>query len=128
MKTFIKFGNYQFVPDSGFPIPKLTTSIAKNRTSSQQYISSKQTIELDGIIVGSGVNDLLNKASVLKNGIVLSNPESFVFGLLENSTQYAAISGTGYVTDLSFDTNKNHATSTIEYRISIDFDATTTGC
>lgn len=127
MKTFIKFGNYEFVPERGFPIPKLTTSITKNRTSSQQYINSKQIIELDGIIVGSGVNDLLNKAISLKNAIVLTDPQNFIFGLSENSTLYNTISGTGYVTDLRFDTNKNHATNSIEYQISIDFDATTTG-
>jgi hypothetical protein len=127
MNTYLEFGNYIFSPASGFPIPKLTTSISKNRTSSQQYLGSKQTIELNGVIVGSGVNDLLQKAISLQTGVVSSNPERFIFGLKEGITTNPVISGTGYVTKLQFDTNKNHATNLIEYQISIDFDATTTG-
>lgn len=127
MITSLIFGNYTFNPTSGFPIPKLTTSIAKNRTSSQQYLGSKQTIELNGVIVGSGAQDLLKKAISLQSGIVSTNPERFIFGLTEGSTLNPVISGTGYVTDLQFDTNQNHATNTIQYQISIDFDATTSG-
>lgn len=123
MITSISLGSYTFNPNSGFPIPKLTTSISKNRTSSQQYFGSEQTIELNGVIVGTGAGDLLRKATSLQTGIIFSNPEIFVFSLDGSPV----ISGTGYVTDLQFNTDKNHATNTIDYTISIDFDATTTG-
>jgi hypothetical protein len=133
MKTSINFGDCTWNSDSGFtilnspysgfPVPKLTTSISKNRTSSQQYLSSKQTIELQGNILGSGINDLLSKALALKSGIIVTTPKEFRFNL----NTVPVISGTGYVTDLQFDTNKTHATSMIEYTISIDFDSTTTG-
>lgn len=136
MKTSIIFGNCEWTSNgefknggtttAGFPVPKLTTSISKNRTASQQYLGSKQTIELDGIIFGSGAHDLLSKAYALKNSLIVPDPQMFKFNIADTSA-ISVISGTGYITDLQFDTNKNHAMSIVEYKVSIEFDVTTTG-
>lgn len=136
MKTSIIFGNCEWTINgelkigsttiAGFPVPKLTTSISKNRTASQQYLNSQQTIELDGIIIGSGAHELLSKAYSLKEGLIVSDPKIFKFNIADNST-IPVISGTGYIRDLQFDTSKNHAINIVEYKVSMELDTTTTG-
>lgn len=124
MEPIIRFKDFVFSSGSGFPAPSISVSIAKNRTSSYQYINSKQTIDLNGYIYfknDSSFNDLFDKAMTLKSGIITPKPE--LFSISFNGS--GMISGTGFVTSLSFDSAKNNGANILEYNVSIDIDSTT---
>lgn len=119
----IKFKDFIFESGGGFPTPTITTSISKERTSSYQYLGSKQNIKLNGFIVDNSSTGLLNKARLLNSGIL--HPDPARFELIINNKP--VISGTGFVTSLSFDTTKNNGIQVLTYDIDIDFDSTVSG-
>lgn len=123
MKASIIFGSFSFEASSGYPTPQITTSLSRKRTSAQHYIGSTHTINLDGFVSGVGITGLFEKALNLRNRLVLSDPQQFIFQI--GSTPI--LSGTGYTTAISFNTDRDHALNTVNYQVSIDFDDTTSG-
>lgn len=119
----IKFDDFVFDPDKGFPIPSITTSIASDRTASYQYLGSTQTINLKGYIYDNSITGLINKALLLKSGVISSTPKPFLFNLYNKPV----ISGSGYVTEISFDSSERNGVDILDYNISIDFSSSVTG-
>lgn len=130
MNIKIVFGDFAFGTDSaksGIPVPKMTTSLSNNRTSSQQYLSSTRTINLDGYVTGFGTPDILNNCFVIQSALITSDPQEFKFQLLDGTSPTTIVSGTGYVTSIQFDTEKSHGTQLATYQATIELDDTTTG-
>lgn len=126
MLPIIKFDKFIFDPDDGYSLPSITTSIISNRTSSYQYMGSTQTVNLAGYIKNTKegcCQDLLEKALVLKSGIITSTPKAFIFSL----DNRVVMGGSGYVTDLSFDTSEHNAVDILPYNITLEFASSVTG-
>jgi hypothetical protein len=142
MEIFIQYGNFKFVSESGYPVPKATININNRRTASEAYIGSTKTINLDGIIYRgsmrkqysstiSTTNDnsssgLINQAIKLKNNL-LGQPgkEPRLFTIIANTNPI--VSGSGYITSINFDTSDNYALNVIKYTIGIELYDTQTG-
>ena len=95
MKPLITFGSFKFDDASGYPVPQITTSLNRKRTSAQQYIGTTNTISLNGFVSGVGFSGLFQNALNLKNNIIVSNPQSFIFqigsyGTPKRSVSYSA--------------------------------------
>ena len=138
MLISIKYGNFEFASQSGYPVPKVTIDRSNIRTSSQQYLGSKQIISLDGIIYthkmapqyssstagNSSSSGLLDKAIALKERLLLGS-EPKLFLMLAGSQP--VISGSGYIQSINFDTTDNRAVDKINYSISIELYDNQTG-
>lgn len=142
MEISIQYGNFKFLSENGFPVPKATISINNRRTSSEKYLGSTKTINLDGIIyrklmkkqyndspaaqVDQSSSGLLNQAINFKKSL-LTQPgkEPRLFTILANNTPL--VSGSGYITSINFDTSDKYAINSIKYNIGIELYDTQTG-
>lgn len=139
MLLSINYGNFTFDSSNGYPTPKVTIDKKNNRTSSEQYLSSTQTVSLEGIIylykLGShyspstvsvsSSSGLLQKAIDLKN-ILLSQKEPSLCTIKAGDQPF--VSGSGYISSINFDTNQDRAVNKIDYTIEIElFDSISSG-
>jgi hypothetical protein len=141
MEIFIQYGNFKFISESGYPVPKATIAINNKRTASEIYIGSTKTINLDGIIYrglmkkqygstpsssDSSSSGLLDQAIKFKN-FLLNQPgkEPRVFTITANSIPI--VSGSGYINSINFDTSDNRAVNSIKYTVGIELYDTQTG-
>jgi hypothetical protein len=140
MLISIKYGNFSFISESGYPVPKVTIDRSNNRTASQEYLGSRQIINLEGIIYthkmvaqysnstagSSSSSGLLDKAINLKKHLLSgSSSEPKLFLMLAGAQP--VISGSGYIESINFDTSNNRAVDKIDYSISIELYDNQTG-
>lgn len=138
MLLSINYGNFNFDSAKGYPTPKVTIDKNNNRTSAQQYLSSNQTINLEGIIYlhklgthygisssAASSSGLLKKAIDLKN-MLLSQTEPALCVIKAGDKPF--VSGSGYISSINFDTNQDRAVNKIDYTIEIElFDGISSG-
>lgn len=138
MLLTVAYGNFIFDSSNGYPTPRVTIDIKNNRTSSEQYLSSTQTLSLEGIIYlhklgghysssssSAPSSGLLKKAIDLKN-ILLSQKEPSLCTIKAGTQPF--VSGSGYISAINFDTNQDRAVNKIDYTIEIElFDTISSG-
>lgn len=142
MEIFIQYGNFKFLAESGYPVPKATIDINNKRTGSEAYFGSTKTINLDGIIYrglmrkqynstpaprsDASSSGLIDQAIKFKN-LLLGQPgkEPKLFTILANTIPI--VSGSGYINSINFDTSDNHAVNFIKYSVGIELYDTQTG-
>lgn len=138
MLLSVAYGNFIFDSISGYPTPRVTIDNKNNRTSSEQYLSSTQTISLEGIIylhkLGSHYSSsfssapssgLLKKAIDLKNTLLSQREPSLC---IIKAGDRPFVSGSGYISSINFDTNQDRAVNKIDYTIEIElFDGMSSG-
>lgn len=143
----VKYGFFEFRSEDGYPTPKITFDIANVRTDSQQYLSSKKTINLEGLIYRKKMGPhyglpeqftedhssqtLLNQAIKFKEKLLKTDidPNKSVqsFAVIANNQSQPFITGSGYIEALNFTTEDSKAVNYIKYTMSIVLLDTVTG-
>lgn len=130
MNITVSYGTFNFISDSGYPVPKVTIGSNSLRTQSKQYLGSTTTVSLEGIIYthvmgsqtgivftyDSSVSGLLTRANDFKKNL-LKQPEPTLLKILAGTN--IIVSGSGIIENISFDTQNNRATDKIDYSIDI---------
>ena len=132
--------NKPFIFDSkkGFPAPTVSIDVDHIRTGPGDYISSQQTINLEGVCyVGKMVDqndsrdyydlnpneksesivDLIGKAQELETAISSRNNSLLVVGMSNIQNIPFLVSGNAKLEEINFNENENNWTNTIDYSI-----------
>lgn len=140
----VQYGNFNFDSAQGYPTPKVTFGIEKNRTAAGDYLSEQKTVTLNGQIYTKtmrkhdgdppsfpdGGDDtaetLFLKASGLKSNILNNNYKSF--GITCGDFQHPLVTGVSAVVEnLSFSPSTNNWAHTVDYEITLKVYATGSG-
>lgn len=134
MQTYIKYGDFNFLSENGYPVPNFSISIDNTRTSAGAYLSSDKLVTLEGIVytqkmtrqdattsTGSeSISALFEKASGLKTELLKNNNQSLVIGCGSQTV----VSDIGAIKAISFSENENHWAYAINYTIEISIPLT----
>lgn len=143
----MKYGKFEFLSESGYPVPRMTFDIINRRTQSEQYIGSDQSINLEGKIYLRNMytqytnptafredltsSGLLLAAIDFKKKLLLDNIEPNhdvqIFTVTVDNSPIPLVSGSGYIEGINFDTSRTKAVNAIDYSINIVLMASLTG-
>lgn len=131
--AYMRYGDFEFSPSSGYPTPQMNISVEQNRNGDGTPIGSTSTISLEGVICTSGskagFQDLLNKEARLRSAF---NCDGAVFVVScsggTGSSVTPFISGLPKITRYSAEKTDNNWTTTIAYNIELQVANTGSGC
>lgn len=152
-KIYIKYGDFEFNSISGYPVPNASFGINHNRTGPGDYLSSEQTVSLQGVCyalrmteqndtrgysklpdnaAANGKNDTLDalffKANHLHKKMTQNNNKLLFIALQTNANTYKPlVSGNAILEDITFSENQNNWTSTIDYELQFKILVANTG-
>lgn len=148
-RIFIKYGDFVFNSTSGYPIPNVSFGVNHNRTSAGDYLSSEQTVTLEGVCYtllmteqdnttsynelnenqkSDSFADLVFRATNLQKEMIANNNRQLFIGLEIGDEQYQPfISGNALLENIVFSENANNWTTTIDYNIEFKIPVSNTG-
>lgn len=132
MKTYVKYGDFDFDSEQGYPVPNFSISVDNTRTSAGSYLSSDMLVTLEGIVYTqkmttqdwtgttaapgtTSILTLFQKASGLKTALLNNNNKSLVIGC----GSQVVVSNIGAIKAISFSENENHWAYSINYTVEI---------
>lgn len=114
--VYMYYGNFQFKPQDGYPIPQVSLSKEFDRDQGGRIIGSKTIVSLEGVIYNSGTTftAILPKETGLRDAF--SKDRSFRFGCGASAPSY---SGNAKVTRYTSEKTENRWVSTIAYSVEL---------
>lgn len=128
--SYIKYGNFEFKAQNGYPVPQISISNTQDRDSSGRLTSYATNINLDGVIYATGNEGfayLTSRESALRQ-VFRIDGQLFVIGCTgAGGSQIPYFSGTPRILKYSADKTENYWLNTIAYNIEMQIDVCCTG-
>lgn len=117
----IRYGGFLFSnpPSSGRPIPLVTIDTVANRDIDNNILSYKTTLQLEGMVIGTGLSDCLAKYSGIESYFSDPAKQNKTFEILCDNFSLTNYSGTYFVSSNAARSESNWVV-TLPYTISLE--------
>ena len=131
----LKYGTFTWDYVQGYPTPKVTWVKERKRTSAGAYLSSELSVNIQGFVSRSGLDDYANKAKKKTFDVLMEDAETLRDSVIAADGEYFSftyanqtlVSGLARLENLEFSPNAKKWTNTIDYSLSLQISVTGTG-